>query len=114
MLCECNKKAVEARSKVLARNNETNIKFLGYFGLKIHNIIQLRSIKEAVWIIDTVKFEDEYMKMKYKTKYDLFDIEARNIFSNRSIIMAIIKCTYRYNPYGIRCLLINTQIIGNE
>ena len=56
-----------------------------------------------VRIADAVKSEDQYAKMKYKTKYDLFDIEARNMFSNRSITTVMIKCAYGYNPYGIRC-----------
>ena len=56
-----------------------------------------------VRIADAVKSEDQYAKMKYKTKYDIFNIEARNMFSNRSITTVMIKCAYGYNPYGIRC-----------
>lgn len=59
----------EARVSSNRNNDETNIKFYRYYRLKIKNIIQLRSINEAIRITNTVALKRECTKLKYKYKF---------------------------------------------
>ena len=49
----CNKEAKEARENVELREGQTNIKFYGCYSLKKGEIIQMRSIKEILRVIDS-------------------------------------------------------------
>ena len=78
----------------------------------VNRNIVTNSINEVVQIIDAEKSEMEYAMTKYKSKIDFIDLEARNIFLNRKIILSMIKYSHRYNHYGLRNALINNNIIG--
>jgi len=44
----------------------------------------------------------------------LFDIEARNAFETRSVNIAMIKCSYGFNLYGLRVALLNSSTIEHK
>jgi len=65
-------------------------------------------------IIDMRESEREYIKKKYSSKLDFIDLEARNAFSTKKFTLLFIKCVYRYNHYGIRNIIINNSMVGND
>jgi len=44
----------------------------------------------------------------------VFYLEVRNAFSNKSVRTSMIKCAHGYNPYRVRCKMINWQMIESE
>ena len=74
----------------------------------------LRSIKEVLHLNDTIELEINYVQDKYKDKYQLLHLKAKNVFIMKSATTSIIKCTHRYNLYRLRDLMINSNIIGSE
>jgi len=109
LIKECDSKAREIRETIKEKVGNTNIKYFGYYTLSMNGNIIGRSTKEAIRVIDAKKKEEEYAKEKFKEKYDFVDVEARNIFSNCTTSM--IKCSNRYNHYGLRDALINDNMI---
>ena len=47
-------------------------------------------------------------------KLDFINLEARNAFPIKELILSVIKCTHRFNYYGVRDGMINNKIIGEE
>ena len=69
--------------------------------------ILVRSINEIIWIEDTKEQELLHIKEKYLGNWDLIYIEVREVFITRIVTRALIKCSYRFNQYGIKDTLIN-------
>ena len=74
-------------------------------------IVQLRSIKEAIRIIDVREEEKKYVKKKFRYKADFIDIEARNSFQKNKLTTSMIKCAYGYNHYSLRDAIINDNVV---
>ena len=53
LIRECNQAAKEARMQVYRRINDMNIKYVGYYAIKINGSIMTNSIKETIRIVDT-------------------------------------------------------------
>ena len=104
-------KARKTREEIGNRVNKSNIKFYRCYGLQREGIVQSRSIKEAIRIIDAREEEKKYIEKKFEYKADFIDIEARNSFQTNKVTTSIIKCAYRYNHYGLRDAIINNNIV---
>ena len=78
-----------------------NIKYYWMRHLKKDEIVQIRSMKEALRIIDAIKEEKRHVKKKHKCKVDFIDIEARNIFSTKKVRTSMIQFANRHNRYGL-------------
>ena len=52
--------------------------------------------------------------MKLKENYDLYDIDARNVFVKSKVTTSIIKCANGVNPYRVRNNIINQQICRSK
>ena len=78
------------------------------------DLTKSRVVKEAIYIIDAIKAENQYAKKKLKNNYELYDIETRNIFQKGKVMSAMIKCAYGINLYGLRVEVMNNNTIGNE
>ena len=85
-----------------------NTKFFGYYSLKISNTVQSRAIKEVLRVSDTINSNLEYAQEKCKDRYELFDMEAKNSFATKSILILMIKYIYGYTQYSLRDAIINT------
>ena len=93
---------------------KTNIKFLGYYRVKIRDNIQSRAIKEMIRIKDTSQSEKKHTQKKFKEKANFVDIDSRNTFQEKSITISIIKCLYRFNYYSLKNAMIKEYIIRTE
>ena len=95
------------------RNYEriTNIKYYGNYVLMYKGIIASRAIQEVIRVIDGKRAEQQYAKKKIGYRYEFVDAEARNIFNSRVVTPSMIKCTYRFNQFGLRDLMINKNMV---
>ena len=57
--------------------------------------------------------ESNYAVMKFKEKVEFMDLEAKCFLSNK-ITTSMIKCIHRYNHYGVRDSLINSNRVASE
>ena len=54
------------------------------------------------------------MQDKYRDKYEVFDLKARNAFTTKSATTSIIKYAYEYNWYQLKDTIVNSNMIGSE
>jgi len=107
----CDKEAEEARENARLKMSESNIKFYGCYSLKKGEIMQMRSIKEILRVIDAREEEKKQAQKKLGYKTDFIDLEARDSFKAHNIIISTIKCAHSYNYYGLRYVIINDNLI---
>ena len=96
------------------RNNETNIRFFSRYDLIKGSRIILRSIKEAMRIIDSQEAEYNYAKKKFGYQADFIDADAIASFTTKMTMTSITKCANAFNHYGVRNELINRQLVRSE
>jgi len=51
---------------------------------------------------------------KFKHLAEFVDVEARNSFRSKEIIVLVIKCAHGYNHYGTRDAMINGKLTEKE
>ena len=83
LIIRCDTKVRQVRENINERIAITNIKFLGYYTMKVNRNIIINLVNQVVRIIDTQKSKIEYTLIKYKSKIDFIDLEVRNVFSNK-------------------------------
>ena len=103
--CDYNMK--EIRINLHRKDNETNIKYVGYYAVKIKGKITTNLVKELIRIADGKQAIEEYVRDKFLNNYNFIDSEARSIFGNKRVTASMISCSYGYNHYGIREALLN-------
>ena len=74
-------------------------------------IVQMRSVKEMLRVIDSKEEERKQAKKKLEYKVNFVDLEARNSFRANNVTTSIIKCAYGFNHYGLRHSMINDNLI---
>ena len=80
------------------------MKFYRYYSLNANNKIQLRAIKEALKVNNIRNLGTEYEEAKYKDRYKLFELDARNVFIRKNISALTIKYIHRYNLKDLEIL----------
>ena len=70
----------------------------------------MRSINEAMQILNVKDKDNRYAKMKYGYKKEFIDLEARNDFCGNKVTTSMMKCANRFNYYGFRHVIINNNI----
>ena len=63
-----NKKTRQVRENINKRKDVTNIKFVGYYAMKVNESIITNSINEAIRILDARKSENEYTRKNIRAK----------------------------------------------
>ena len=69
--------------------------------MKIGGILNSRSINKVIRIADAVKSEKQHTEKRYRNKINFIDKEARKSFAVKKIIISMIKCSHRFNYYGL-------------
>jgi len=109
-----NHNAKEIRINLHRKDNETNIKYVGYYVVKIKGKITTNSVKELIRIANGRQAMEEYLKDKFSNNHNFIDGGARNVFSNKRVTVSIISCSHGYNHYGIREALLNKNNKGDD
>ena len=92
-----------------SRENAVNTKFCRKYALIKGRLIKLRAIKEAIREIDVEEAENKHVRRKLKKKYNLHDIEAKNLFTKSKVITTIIKFAHRINRYEVQNEMISEK-----
>jgi len=108
----CDQKAKIMRMQCYERDADTNIKYVGYYSLRINGEMSTNSVKEAIRKRDAEMIFEEYVRKKFRQNADFIDLEARNSFKHKDITPSVIKCMHGYNHYGVRDALINGKTTG--
>ena len=81
----CDKEVEEARENARLKMSKSNIKFYGCYSLKKGEIMQIRSIKEILRVIDAREEEKKQAQKKLGYKIDFVDLEARDSFKTHKV-----------------------------
>ena len=77
LLCECDQRAQETCERINKRERVTNIQFYRQYTLMQEDLTKSRVVKEAIYIIDAIKAENQYINKKFEDKANFIDTEAR-------------------------------------
>ena len=80
LIRQCDKEAEQAREEAMKQMRESNIKYYGRYSLMKDSIVQMRSVKEILRVIDSKEEESKQAKKKLEYKLNFVDLEARNSF----------------------------------
>ena len=69
---------------------------------KIRNYIIMMLVKEARKMIDTKEIKVKYKKRKFRHKWNIADVDAKNSFTTKFVRASLIKYTNRLNHYRLR------------
>ena len=111
MIKWCNRRARKKREEIESETQHNNIKYYWLYAVKKDGIVQMRSIKEVIRIIDAKEEEKRYAIKKYGYKEEFIYLEVRNTFHINEVTTSIIKCANRFNYYSLRYAMINNNII---
>ena len=100
--------------KINEKPNKINSKFLGYCALKVKCKIVTNSVHKVIRITDARIVEYQYVSKKYGIELDFIDLEARNTFPIKEVILSVIKCAHESNYCRVRDMMINNKMIGEE
>ena len=82
--------------------------------MKINRLMNNNSVKEAIRKADARQLMKQYVQKKYPTNHDFINIEARNSFGSKRVTSSMILYEYSFNHYGVREVLLNNNMKGNE
>jgi len=82
--------------------------------MKINGLMNNKSVKEVIRKADARQLMKQYVQKKYPTNHNFIDIEARNSFGSKRIMLSMILCAHGFNHYGVREALLNNNIKGNK
>ena len=110
----CDENARIARETCNDKEYETNIKYVGFWSMRMNGDMSTNSVKETIRNIDAEKSLADYVRSKYKHQADFIDSEARRAFNNKDVTPSVIKCARGFNHCGARDAAINKGVIEVE
>ena len=110
----CDNNARIVRETCDDKENETNMKYAGFWAMSVNGNMSTNSVKETMRNIDAEKSLTDHVKIKCKHQADFIDLEARRAFNNKDVTPSVIKCTHGFNHYGVRDAAINKGVTEVE
>ena len=71
-------------------------------------------VKETIRIKDAKDSIRAYVKKKYMYNSNFIDVDIRNTFSNKNVMVSMIFCAHGFNYYKVRDAMINKNMIGGK
>ena len=100
------------RGECYKKDAQMNIKYVGYYSMRINEEISTNSVKEAIQNRDAEIVFREYASEKFKHNAEFLDLDTRDAFRCKGINISVIKCPYSYNQYRVRDAMINGSLTG--